>query len=286
MKKAIFQAYERPFPLDAYGVNSNIAAKAQLSHTFVVCDDDRRYNWNCWGDGEEAVDQSDVKPLGNYKGEGYAAWVSLLYGSKEGERNPTDKVMGLRIRVDGVCQNASNRILALSGRDMSVSEAPANAAVLLMYGKFGFGIESFIQDVRSAAEQINQKENSSILAEEIEAVIATLCAGADDEMGIIGGECLGTHFHSVIANNVLPEKLATLKGIYKTFQIRRAEIYNNNSKVGLDGVVFQKEFAKQLSVAFINCLVEMKGILSPDEYKDLFPDEPETLASLLLPSIT
>src|SRR5580658_7951616 len=99
-----FTLYARPTPSNA-GI--------PFEHTYVLTP---AHNFNCFGAGRGS-DQSRIIR----KGYGSEKWASLIYGPNEGWID-SGLQAGLSIRYDGVCQNAANRILVLTGDEMDCRE--------------------------------------------------------------------------------------------------------------------------------------------------------------------
>jgi len=154
MKTATFTAYARMTGYDSPQLNS---LGIRLDHVFVVSS--LQNNWNCFGGGiEEACDNHKIA-----SSPGYVEWARLVYGPEnegKGGRPPNAfPAADVTELFNGVCQNAANRILALTEYNLDVRKANGNALVTLLYGKYGFGINVFIEKIKAAASLCGASED-------------------------------------------------------------------------------------------------------------------------------
>ena len=170
MTMATFAAYARVTPYDSDELK---ALGIQLDHVFVTSN--LRNNWNCFGGGiEEACEDHMIS-----SSQGCVEWATLVYGKEnEGKGGripnafPAAEVTEL---YNGVCQNAANRILVFTENNIDVRKANANALVTLLYGKYGFGIEVFVEKVKSTAASLGVSED------ELAAILDRLSRGQSAE---------------------------------------------------------------------------------------------------------
>lgn len=115
-------------------------------HTFILTSDGS--NFNCFG--QPRNDGRFVR-----KASGSSKWAKLIYGPDEGIVD-VKPAAGLRVRYDGVCQTAANRILVLTGDGVDARGTKGNVLATLMYGKFGFDVDAYIDSVRTSGAQLAQ----------------------------------------------------------------------------------------------------------------------------------
>ena len=147
------------------GYNASVAGMT-MDHAFVASD--AGDNWNCWGRGKETIGNA-ARALAGGTGTGYAEWANKIYGDPN---YPT----GLVQYVDGVCQHAANRLLALAGGD--VSEANGNVAATVLYGKFGYRLNDFVTNVQEAARSL-QIPDAEV------AVVLNRLGGASNDVAVL-----------------------------------------------------------------------------------------------------
>lgn len=166
----------------AYAMPTGYDCKAlkgfRLDHV-CLCDDRGKYNWNCFGRGRSNIHDKAVRTL--CVATGNAEWLAEVYGrdaeGKGGRGDQAPAAAGVYELFNGVCQNAANRLLALTDEDYDVSKACGNELVVLAYGKYGFGIEDFIQRVKKSAEKVNARHSDCISQDKLERAVACLKKG-------------------------------------------------------------------------------------------------------------
>jgi hypothetical protein len=225
MNTATFTAYAR---ITGYDSPQLKALGIRLDHVFVTSS--LRNNWNCFGGGiEEACREHEIA-----SSQGYVEWASLVYNpEKEGRvgRNP-DAYPAAEVTelFNGVCQNAANRVLAFTENNIDVRKANASALVTLLYGKYGFGIEDFIERVKSTAARL------SVSGEVLAKILQRISQGqsADAELDIfksVYAQKLGRSFPEIPA-----EQWVQLVQTHSAFQLRRVDEFSRlaQAKPGQD----------------------------------------------------
>jgi len=248
MQKATFTAYAVPAP--GYMPGPQVP-----DHTFVVSTlsnmvltDNVLDNWNCWGRGKETINNG-ARQIS--QGSALAEWAGRIYGTDP--NFPT----GLLQKVEGVCQNACNRLLVLAGVD--VAEANANVLTILLYGKYGYHLEDFVNNVKAAAAAINQQQPNTILPADLQQVLDRIANDPADELGT-----LEEHFQSAPTVGALSSSQKDqLLGIYREFQLNRQNLFNAQWPNRNDQN-FQANYAKALLPDFLQCLKECSPILGID----------------------
>jgi len=254
----------------AYGVSApgySPALMGAAEHTFVVSrgQDGVIDNWNCWGRGKEAIDEG-ARELS--KGAALAEWARLIYGN-----DPT-RPTGLMEKVEGVCQNASNRLLVLAGAD--VSAAGANLYTVLLYGQYGFHLADFVNTVRAAAERVNDEHPGAISDAELQTVLERIADDPSDEAKV-----LESHFLQALPKTLTSEQKGQLLELFKDFQAKRLTIFNEEWPHREDPG-FQTRYADRLAPPFLRCVKDSSGILGPENYQAMFKQLPEQALPYLL----
>ena len=220
MTKATFTAYARITGYDSPQLN---ALGVKLDHVFVTSS--KPNNWNCFGGGiQEAREEFVIA-----SSQGYMEWAQLVYGPEnegKGGRQPNAfPATGVTELFNGVCQNAANRILAFTDDNIDVRKAGANALVTLLYGKYGFGIEAFIERVKTTATNLGVAEN--VLTKILERISQGQTAEAElDILKSVYVQKLGTPFPDIPA-----DKWAGMVEIHAKFQLRRTAEFNRLAQI-------------------------------------------------------
>jgi hypothetical protein len=265
MKKDTFIA--RAFPVNYKG--------RVYTHTFVMSDGGG--SWRCFGrDNSEALQVPGCREIA--RGLGNTKWAEEICGSD------VDHPTGLLgERVDAVCHNVANRILVLAGTE--VAGIPGNEAAMLLYGKYGFGVEAFISRLQAAAKRINEAEPGSISKEEIDVVVNRIrVESLSDEIGILGKD-FQLHF-----DELAPSEQRQIQQIYSAFCVKReaefaAELQEHTGNFptyGEENEKFQNDFIARVGKAFHECLCGLQTGLGPEAFIKIFKAPPQTLVSGLL----
>jgi hypothetical protein len=199
-----------------------------LDHVFIISSENN--NWNCFGGGkEEACKQYEIAST-----QGFIEWARLVYGpeneGREGRPPNAYPAADVTELYNGVCQNVANRILLLADTNIDVRKAHGNALVTLLYGKYGFGIDIFIEKIKSTARQLN------VTHLELDKVLRCIIQGqtAESELNILKS------IYEIKTGQpfpVIPNDLYTrLTTAHTAFQVRRTEEFNrlSQTKAGQD----------------------------------------------------
>ena len=242
MNKINFTSYAVLAPGYAPGI-------AVADHTFVVSNIGNEVvdNWNCWGRGKETIN-NDARQLS--QGTAFAEWGRLIYGTDP--NFPT----GLMAKVEGVCQNASNRLLVLTGVD--VAAANANFLTILLYGKYGYHIDDFVKNVTTAAATINQQQPGAITVADLQTVLERIAEDPADEL-----KTLEDHFQSRLPTRLSTSQNEQLMGFYRDFQAKRQRLFDEKWP-NRNAPNFQQNYATLLKPVLFQCLIECAPILGLD----------------------
>ena len=150
----------------------------RLDHVCMY-DKEGSHNWNCFGRGRSDIRNNDARIL--CIASGNAEWLAEVYGrDAEGKGGRDDKdplAAGVCELFNGVCQNVANRLLAMTEENYDVSKASGNELVVLAFGKYGFGIDDFIQKVNDSAERVNKLYPNSVSQDAVARAIKCLKEG-------------------------------------------------------------------------------------------------------------
>jgi hypothetical protein len=253
--------------LTAYGiwVGPKYAPKlSSLDHTFVVSD--RGDNWSCWGRGREVIPQSHQLA----QTQGNAIWADLFHGS-----DPIHPC-GLTEKVSGVCQNVCNRLLLVG--DADVSSAGGNELVIILYGKYGFGLDDFINRVNRAASMANQQQAGAVSENDVDAVVSKIKGSEEQEI-----ETLRRHFTEALAAhsaNVSEKEQKSIIDFYDSFHDNRERIQHDVPKNGTADD-FRGRYLRKLGPALLNYLRSMLSVLGRVRYAAIFKISPEQAVAFL-----
>jgi hypothetical protein len=249
MEKVTFTSYG----ISAPGYSPVLMGVAE--HTFVTASkkDSVTDNWNCWGRGKETINNGARKIS---EGFGVAEWARMIYGT-----DPTHPT-GLLEKVDGVCQNASNRVLALAGVD--VSDAQANLYTILLYGKFGLNLGEFIKSVNDTAAILNDKSPGAITETELQEVIGRIAKDPSDELAE-----LEEHFQSSLPKSITADQNTQMLSAYRDFQTKRQAVFEADSKFRNDSD-YQNKYAMHLAPLFLKCMNDFTSILGAESRQAIF----------------
>lgn len=238
-----------------------------LEHTYIVSADG--HNWNCFGAGKGS-DQSRIVRKVN----GSSKWASLIYGPDEGPIDSTPAA-GLRVRYDGVCQNAANRILVLAGDDIDARGTQGNAFATLMYGKFGFNIPQYIETVKSTGAKLLTTNPGEITPSDIQAVLDRINRGItpDAELAILHADAeeqLGT---SLL--DITDAQANAFRPIYGDYQNDRSAAFATAaSKANVGDQIAYGPLKSNLAAPWAKCVDRLVTTIGPDQFKMMFGVEP------------
>jgi hypothetical protein len=249
-------AYARPFPADEYAGGQ--ARGLTFAHTFVFAAPD--HDWNCYGEGKERIGNPPTRELCRVPGN--AAWIDKVYG---GSRSGTP--MGLCNKVDSVCHNLSNRILAMAGTDQDVSDAEGDLFAVLVYGKYGYQLDSFIDQCKAAAAQLNAQQPGCVPQADLDALAARVKQEEEEEEDTLRRQFTATLKDHPCA--VSPDEMKKIMAIYDSFHTQREAIYNDECKKGRGGD-FQGRFALRLRPVLSASLLSAESALGSDRAAAIF----------------
>lgn len=260
MNKDIIRAYS--IPTTFYNFNG-----FKFTHVFVVSivNGTRKDNWNCFGTGAECLPNAQQVS----EGPAYVKWADLI-------NNGTD-FAGLKNQVTGVCHNVANRLLVLAGTD--VSGADGDSLAILMYGKYGFNVDQYIERVRTTADTINSEEPGTLSSIEIDGIVNQITGGLTDELAILERDFqVMLQPHNV---NLTDAQKAGLSAIYNDFHTKRQQALDAGNQSDQAGD-FQNKYAERMKPILLQSLTQISTLLGPDNYKTIFGLLPEQATKFLV----
>lgn len=257
----------------------------KMDHVFLQ--PDGGYNWNCFGGGiEELVcpekKPEDVRPYCIGEIRGNVEWMRLAYGKDgEGVKDNSCPAAGVYNLYSGVCQNVANRILAMGEGEFSVAKAKMNELTILLYGKYGFDVESFVAKIEAAAGELNRTKPGSVTQDELDAVKARFVHGTtlEEELRLLTDDAPKTM--AAIREKCTSEQIDSfLQGYVKVCEERQAEFLRLKTS-GLRGEAAQRQLAATIGGSAI-CLLEKIGLLIGDiPFRELFHGTPAELWAMI-----
>ena len=218
--KAILRKLHRPEKID-------------VDHVFMA-PDDLSINWNCFGGGVEEITSKDerirkrVRPL--VSGHGNIEWMRAVYGPIG------SAAAGVVNCFNGVCQTVGNRLMAMTKENVDSSKAKGNELVVLVFGKYGYGVRDFVKLIRTKADELNAAKPGTVSAEEVVRTVANVEEGLKPKAEV---DALidDLPVRREVLLSLLGEKVTLFLQGYTGFQQRREEKYREivkNRRPGYD----------------------------------------------------
>ena len=156
--------------IEAYAMSSSTYLPND-SHTFVSCKEDRNREWRNHGGG-----WNDPRPKTFVaKAEAFKEW--LLYFVPPGAG--CDEC-GVSFGENGVCHTYANRELLLSFENASVQIAAKDEYVVMLFGKYGLGIQQLKDRLRATYHHITQSISDPFYA--LDRVLGRIDSSLDEEL--------------------------------------------------------------------------------------------------------
>lgn len=233
------------------------------------------HNWNCFGRGVDAKDGRQIA-----SGMGNAEWAALIYGKQNEACGGDQPAAGVIEKYEGVCHTAANRILVLLGDDIDSRKALCNELATLMYGKFGFHTDTYIETVKATAAQINAQTPGAIPQAEIDAVVTRITRGMapDQELLLLKAdveEQFQVHFDAFT-----DQQKSDFVAAYTEFQTNRKADFDAEPRDG--NGEFRARLANRMKPHLLKCLNSFVQILGPEQYTKVFHLMPPEAAKFLL----
>jgi hypothetical protein len=240
-------------------------------HTYVTVPG---HNFNCFGrfDGGRFVRKSS----------GSATWACSLYGHKNEGGQDAGSPTGLSIRYDGVCQNVANRVLVLLADDIDARGTEGNVLATLMYGKFGFNLDKYIEAVKSTGGQFVANGSGEVKQLDIDTALSRIAAGQtpDAELDILHTDI--QEQEGITLPEITGAQRIAFRPIYSDYQNERmAAFLAIASKVPCNVQIAYNELPHSLVQPLEKCVERLASALGPDEFKNMFGLTPDELKGKL-----
>lgn len=249
------------------GYDCNELKGFRLDHTWLSTESGP-HNWNCYGRGRSNNHDANTRRIG--VAHGNVAWMAAVYGPKaegrsgRGDNDPA--AAGVVELLHGVCQNAANRILAMTEENLDVSKAAGNELVVLAFGKYGFGVDRFIERLKVTAADLNAKVPGSVTEEELRRTIANVKAGTTVNAEFYALTDDLPSIRDAFKVSATDRQRIEFAEKYVAFQSRRAEKFAAIEKLHLPNHDARGQMASFLKVELSNLLEYMRGNLGEDVY--------------------
>jgi hypothetical protein len=131
----------------------------------------------------------------------------------------------------------------MAGTDQDVSEAEGDLFAVLMYGKYGYQLASFVDQCKKAASDLNVQQPGCVSPADIDGLAARVKNEEEEDEDALKRqftESLNGH-----PSAATPDEVKKIMGVYDSFHDQRLGVYNDTCKqrVGDD---FQARFAQAL----------------------------------------
>ena len=258
------------------GYDCNELKGFSLDHTWLSTESGP-HNWNCYGRGRSNNHDADTRRIG--VAHGNVAWMAAVYGPKaegrsgRGDNDPA--AAGVVELLHGVCQNAANRILAMTEENLDVSKAAGNELVVLAFGKYGFGVDRFVECLKATAADLNAKAPGSVTEEELRRAITNVKAGTTVNAEFYALTDDLPSIRDAFKVSATDRQRIEFAEKYVAFQSRRAEKFAAIEKLHLPNHDARGQMASFLKVELSNLLEYMRGNLGEDVYTQVVSVVPD-----------
>jgi hypothetical protein len=243
-------------------VDTGVYVGLSSEHTYVLSGDG--HVWNCFGryDGGRLIRTA----------KGSSKWASLIYGPNE-RRGDDQAAAGLRVRYDGVCQNAANRILVLTGDNIDARETKGNVLATLMYGKFGLNLDRYVESVKSTGAQLLKTDPGEINDADIQTVLNRINQGLtpDAELDILHVD-MKEQFSEPLPD-ITDAQRTIFRPIYGDYQNDRIAAFNATPKQYGEEIA-QNKLLQSLIGPWTKCVERLITALGPEQFKDMLGVDP------------
>lgn len=230
-----------------------------LDHVFVSTTDGM--SWGCFGRG--LSDEPNARVIA--QAEGCLDWVTEIAG-----QITNNSVAGVTHQVNGICQNAANRLLLPAGID--VSDAPGNEIATSIFGKFGLGLSTFAQSVKDAAHRVNQRTPGLISEEMIARAVSKITHSKKEEIEILAEDL--QDFLKINTKGLSNKVRAQLHDIYSELYLKRHATYAGF----LNGKLSPDAYKASLRSNILKALENVKAVIGDAAFMTIFKLPPAVAA--------
>jgi hypothetical protein len=171
--------------------------------------------------------------------------------------------------LHGVCQNATNRMLAMTEENLDVSNAGGNELVVLAFGKYGFGVDSFIKRLSETATRLNARNPGTVSEEELLRTLSNVKAGttAGAEFEALMDDLPEIRAAFMAKTTILQRDEFAKK--YAAFQLRREEKFSSLDKRDMPNHDARAQVAAFLQVELSDLLGHVRKCVGADVYAQI-----------------
>ena len=254
----------------------------KLDHTWLSTESGP-HNWNCFGRGRSNNQDDDAQRVGVVHGN--VAWMAAVYGAnaegKSGRGDNDPAAAGVVELLHGVCQNAANRMLAMTEENFDVSKAAGNELVVLAFGKYGFGVDQFLERLKATAAELNAEAPGSVTEEELRRTLANVKAGTTVNAEFYALTDDLPSIRDAFKEAATERQRTAFAEKYSAFQLRRAEKFVSIEKLHLPKHDARGQMASFLKVELSNLLESIRGSLGEDVYAQIVSVVPDMAWDIL-----
>jgi len=234
-----------------------------LAHVFVSTPEGQ--SWGCFGRG--IADEPNAPIV--CQGEAILRWVQEIAGPS------ATPVAGVTHQVNGVCHQAANRLLLLAG--VNVEHAPGNEIATPIYGKYGLGLDSFVQIIKDAASHVNAETPGAITEELIAAAVLHVTHAKDEEIAIMTDDL--HEFLNLNASDLSADQRSQLLIIYSNLYTSRENDYDQF----MAGKMTQPDYQNVMHKLITDTLQQVESVIGPERFINLFKMPPKVAALYACP---
>ena len=242
----------------------------KLEHTWLSTEFGP-HNWNCYGRGRGNNNDPDARRLAVVHGN--VRWMAEVYGTeaegRSGRGDDDPAAAGVVELLHGVCQNATNRMLAMTEENLDVSNAGGNELVVLAFGKYGFGVDSFIKRLSETATRLNARNPGTVSEEELLRTLSNVKAGttAGAEFEALMDDLPEIRAAFMAKTTILQRDEFAKK--YAAFQLRREEKFSSLDKRDMPNHDARAQVAAFLQVELSDLLEHVRKCVGADVYAQI-----------------
>jgi hypothetical protein len=167
----------------------------------------------------------------------------------------------------------------LTGDVVDARQTKGNVLTTLLYGRFGFNIEPFIQTVKATGAQLLQSNPGEIQQSDIDAVLKRIQDGQtpDAELDILHVDM--QEQEGITLPDITDSQRTAFRPIYADYQSERKAVFIEVANT----VAFGTEIAcgaypKKLAPPLAKCVQRLVAAVGPKEFSDMFGVTPDKLA--------
>ena len=188
---------------------------------------------------------------------------------------------GVTNLFNGVCQTVGNRLMAMTKENVDSSKAKGNELVVLIFGKYGYGVEDFVKLIRTKADELNAAKPGTVSAEEVARTVANIEEGLKPKAEV---DALidDLPVPREVLVSLLGEKASLFLQGYGEFQQRREEKYQEIVKNRRPGYDVRGEMKSFIIGELKRQETQLRDFLKTEEkVRAILPYPPEAIFAAL-----